>query len=210
MHQYKNSFHNYFVHKKIPSDDQVPMIVGRLLDTHVANWINTNCVHIVDLSFTNFMTEFKTGYLDEGWEEDTHHNVLGMSQGMDSFWNYAVTLQAKNFLLHGTTSHLLDEQVCHQLGASMELRLLKKISVEKVNKIIDFCKWLNEVKHFDDQLHDKCEEYEHIMKESREANCCANPVSELNCHIVMHPLCPLFPMLLVKNVPLSFPWNTNF
>ena len=130
------------MHKKIPDDDQVFMIVGRLLDTHVANWINTNCVHIVDLSFTDFMTEFKTGYLDEGWEEDTHHNALGMSQGMDSFWNYAVTPQAKNFLLHGTTSHLLDEQVCHQLGASMELRLLKKISVEKVNKIIDFCKWL--------------------------------------------------------------------
>ena len=169
MRQYENACNNYFVHKKIPGDDQVSMIVGGLLDTRVADWIDTDRMCIVDLSFADFMDEFRHAYLEEDWEEDTRRDVLGMSQGSDSFWDYAVSLQSKNSLLRGTTSHLSDEQLRHQLGAGMELRLSKKIGGKKVNKIVDFRRWLNEMKHFDDQIRDECEEYERIFKESREA-----------------------------------------
>ena len=180
MRQYENACNNYFVHKKIPGDDQVSMIVGGLLDTRVADWIDADRVRIVDLSFADFMDEFRHAYLEEDWEEDTRRDVLGMSQGSDSFWDYAVSLQSKNSLLHGTTSHLSDEQLRHQLGAGMELRLSKKIGGEKVNKIVDFRRWLNEVKRFDDQIHDEREEYERILKESREAGRRANASGEPN------------------------------
>ena len=180
MRQYENVCNNYFVHKKIPGDDQVSMIIGGLLDTRVADWIDADHVHIIDLSFADFMDEFRHAYLEEDWEEDTHHDVLGMSQGSNSFWDYVVSLQSKNFLLCGTTSHLSDEQLCHQLGPGMELRLSKKIGSEKVNKIVDFRRWLNEVKHFDDQICDEREEYERILKESREAGRCANASGEPN------------------------------
>ena len=48
----------------------------------------------------------------------------------------------------------------------MEVRLSKKVSVEKLNKIVEFCKWLNEVKQSDDVLHAEREEYKCIAKEN--------------------------------------------
>src|ERR1700691_2310961 len=38
------------------------------------------------------------------------------------------------------------------MGAGMELHLLKKVSVEKLNQVVDFCKWLNEVRRCDKTL----------------------------------------------------------
>jgi hypothetical protein len=143
MRQYENACNNYFVHKKIPGNDQVPMIVGGLLDTHMADWIDSDRIRIVELSFVDFMAEFRTGYLDE---DDAQCEVLGMSQGASTFWDYAVLLQAKNSLLRGTASHLTNEQLCHQLGAGMEVRLSKKIGTEKVNKITDFVNGLTKSK----------------------------------------------------------------
>ena len=62
----------------------------------------------------------------------------------------------------------------------METRLSKKIATEKVNKTADFRKWLNEVKRYDDQLHNEREEYERIAKESREAGRRNNSATEPN------------------------------
>ena len=154
------------------------MIVGGLLDTCIADWIDSDHVHIVELSFMDFMKEFCASYLDEDWEEDTCQIVLGMTQGANTFWDYTIALQSKNSLLHGTTLHISDEQICLQLGAGMEVCLSKKIGGEKVNKVVDFHKWLNEVKRYDNQLHDECEEYEHILKESRNTSRYANTATE--------------------------------
>ena len=89
-----------------------------------------------------------------------------MSQGSSSFWDYAVAMQSKNSLLHSTTSHLPDNKLRHQIGAGMEVRLLKKVSAEKLNKIVEFRKWLNEVKQCDNALRAEREEYERIAKEN--------------------------------------------
>jgi hypothetical protein len=180
MRQYENACKNYFVHKKVAGDDQVPMIVGGLMDSRVSDWIDADHARILELSFDDFLIEFKEGYLDEDWEDDMRREVLGMSQGSKSFWDYAVSLQHKNSLLHGTPSHLSEEQIRHQLGAGMEVRLSKKIGAKKVNKIENFHKWLNEVKRFDDQLRANREEYERILKESREATRQVNTASEPN------------------------------
>jgi hypothetical protein len=108
------------------------------------------------------MTDFRQNYLAEDWEEDTLCELLSMSQGTSAFWDYAVAVQSKNSLLRGTTSHLPDDKLRHQLKAGMEVRLSKKVSSEKLNKILDFRKWLNEVKQCDDVLCAEREEYECI------------------------------------------------
>src|ERR1700683_652262 len=106
-----------------------------------------------------------------------------MTQDSNTFWDYTVALQSKNSLLHNTPSHLSDDQLQHQLSTGMETRLSKKISTEKVNKMVNFCKWFNEVKHYDDQLCDKREEHEHIAKESREVDHHNSTATEPNHHV---------------------------
>ena len=153
------------------------MIIGGLLDSCVADWINADRAQIINLSFASFMTKFKKGYMDDDWEKDTCHEVLGMSQASNTFWDYTVSLQSKNSLLHGTPSHLSNEQICDQLGAGMENYLSKKIG-GGVNRITDFQKWLNQVKPYNDQLRNEREEYEQILKESRDVSRCANAPTE--------------------------------
>ena len=69
-----------------------------------------------------------------------------MTQGNSSFWDFAVAIQNKNSLLRDTSSHLVDDKLRHQINAGMEVHLSKKVSSEKVNKVIGFRKWLSEVK----------------------------------------------------------------
>jgi hypothetical protein len=68
------------------------------------------------------------------------------------------------------TLHLPDDKLRHQIGAGMEVRLLKKVLSEKLNKIADFRKWLNKVKRCEDVLCMEREEYEHIAKDNRDAS----------------------------------------
>lgn len=101
-----------------------------------------------------------------------------MTQGMSSFWDYVVAIQSKNSLLCGTVSHLLDNKLCHQLGAGMEIRLSKKVTFKKLNKVADFHKWLNEVRRCNKVLCVEREEYEQIAKDNRESSCCTNNMSK--------------------------------
>ena len=117
------------------------------------------------------MTEFHVNYLAEDWEEDTLRELLSMTRGSGTFWDYVIALQSKNSLLHGTVSHLLEDKLRHQLGAGMETRLSKKVSTEKVNKVPEFRKWLNKVKRCDEGLCAEREEYEKIAKENRDSQC---------------------------------------
>ena len=146
MRQFKHACMNYFVHKKVIADDQVSLVIGGILDDRVGDWLVSDRDRLVNLSFNDIMDEFYTNYLAEDWEEDTLREILSMTQGNHTFWDYAIALQSKNSLLRGTTSHLTDDELCHQLGAGMETRLAKKVSTEKLNKVVEFRKWLNEVR----------------------------------------------------------------
>lgn len=184
MCQFEHACLNYFIHKKIIVDDQVPMILGRLLDHRVTDWISADRNHMVALPFVAFMIEFQTNYLAEDWEEDTLHELLSMTQGSSTFWDYAVTIQATNSFLQGTTSHLPEDKLQHQLAAGMEIRLSKKISIEKLNKVPEFRKWLNKVRRCDEGLRVDREEYKQIAKDTRDSNCRANNYAEpFSCHV---------------------------
>ena len=71
MCQFEHACLNYFIHKKVVPDDQVSLIIGRLLDNHMTDWIRSDHKHIVALPFIALMVEFHKNYLAEDWEEDT-------------------------------------------------------------------------------------------------------------------------------------------
>jgi hypothetical protein len=49
-------------------------------------------------------------------------------------------------------SHLADDKLCHRLEAGMEDRLARKCDSEKLEKIVPFKKWLDEVKLVNEAL----------------------------------------------------------
>ena len=80
-----------------------------------------------------------------------------MVQGQDQpFQDYVVALLAQNSLLMGTTSHLSNAKLHHQLEAGLELHLLEKIKSDTVIAALDtndFTDWNVEVKRVNDALH---------------------------------------------------------
>jgi hypothetical protein len=175
MRQFKHSCRNYFIHKNIIADDQVSLIIGGILDSRVSDWISTEHDRLIALSFNAFMIDFCANYLTKDWEEDALRDLLSMTQGTTtSFWDFTVVVQNKNSLLRGTKSHLPDDKLRHQINAGMEVRLLKKVSSKKLNKVTDFHKCLNEVQSCDDGLCAEREEYERIARDNCESFCRVN------------------------------------
>src|ERR1700683_2632856 len=64
------------ISKKIIVDNQVSLIIGGILDSHVSDWISADCDCLVALPFNAFMVEFRANYLAKDWEEDTLCKLL--------------------------------------------------------------------------------------------------------------------------------------
>jgi hypothetical protein len=180
MHEYEDACLAYFDHKSIKEDAQVRMIASGIKDSCIRDWITSDCDRIHALTFTDFMVEFRTNYLDEDWEANTCRELLAMTQGSQSFWNFQALVAAKNSLLFGTASYLIEDKLRHQLEAALEPRLAKKCDNEKVHKVVDFRKWVAEVKRMDETLKAERLEVELIMKNNRDAARRNNTLAELS------------------------------
>jgi hypothetical protein len=152
MREFEDACIGYFENKDIDEDKQVRKILAGLKDERIKEWLSVDCPRFQSLTFNAFMVEFHAAYLPENWEQDTHGEVLSLSQGTQTFWDFAVTLQSKNALLSNTMSHLSKDKLRHQLEDNMERRLAARCRHDKVDEIADFDKWLKHVKHIDDLL----------------------------------------------------------
>jgi len=111
MREFEDACMGYFDMKEIAEDKQVQKILASFRDTHIKDWILGDHDRIQDLPFKNFMTELRSAYLDDDWEEMTHRKLGSMKQGSEPFWDFCIRVQAKNSLLAGTPSYLDNEKL---------------------------------------------------------------------------------------------------
>ncbi|KIM88189.1 hypothetical protein PILCRDRAFT_3223 [Piloderma croceum F 1598] len=156
MREYEDDCINFFDAKEIPADKQV----------------------LLALTFEEFMVEFRVNYLEEDWESTTRCQLLAMTQGNQSFRNYAVALQAKNSLLINMPSYLQKDKLRHQIEARIDAKLAKKCDAEKLNNIVDFKKWLADVRRLNENIRSDRLELENVMKINRDMNCRNNYLAE--------------------------------
>jgi hypothetical protein len=141
-----------FREREIDEDKRVCKILASLQDHKVRDWISMDRDRILALSFSRFMTKFRTAYLDEDWEDAICRELGSMTQGTDLFWDYAICVQAKNSLLVSTNSHLDTDQLRHCIEAGMEELLSRRCANAKVNQEKAFKKWLTDVKRLDNMM----------------------------------------------------------
>jgi hypothetical protein len=130
MHEYTDACASYFEQKDIPEDRQVHKILAGIKDIQIKDWITANCLHLQGLTFDKFIAEFRQNYLDEDWENATCHKLLTITQGSQTFWDFAVRLQAKNSLLTSTASHLDEDKLYRWMEAWMDECLPQKCAAE--------------------------------------------------------------------------------
>ena len=123
----------------------------------------------VDLTYTEFMKEFRAAYLEKDWEEITRIELLAMTQGDSSFWDFAIQVQAKNSLLRDTASHLSKHDLRQRIESGMTQKLALRCRLERCNEATGLEKWLIEVKRVDDLLRIERAEFESLAKATRDA-----------------------------------------
>jgi hypothetical protein len=178
MREFEEGCIGYFENKEIEEGKQVRKILAGFKDTRVRDWISTDRARLLGLTFDDFMTEFRAAYLDDDWEETTRRELGAMAQGSDSFWDYAIRVQAKNSLLVSTSSHLDEEKLRHRIEAGMDELLARRCMHAKANKVQGLKKWLVEVKRLDDLMRAERKEFESIARAGRESNRRSNPLGE--------------------------------
>jgi hypothetical protein len=152
MREYEQACLGYFDTRDVKPNKQVRKILAGFRDTRIQDWIAIHCDCFLTLSFKDFMTEFRKGYLPEDWEAITRIKLLGMTQGDMSFWDFTVAVQAKNSLLQNTPSYLGAEQLRYRIESGMATKLALRYHLKKNPLIEKFEDWLIEVKHVDDLI----------------------------------------------------------
>jgi hypothetical protein len=104
------------------------------------------------------MTKFKSVYLSKAWEEITQIELLQLSQGNDSFWDFSVRVEGNNSILTGTTSHLSKIQIHHLIESGMNLKLTLHCHLEKIITNGMLAMWLEEVMCIDELISAECAE----------------------------------------------------
>ena len=180
MRSFEMACFGYFEHKDITEDKQVRKILAGMQDTRIQDWISVDRDHFLGLSFANFMTEFHAGYLPEDWEAITHIELLAMTQGDATFWDFAIHVQAKNSLLRDTDSHLPEDKLRHRIESGMSQKLALRCRLDKTTAIKDFKQWLNESKRVDDLVRAERADFEALTKTTRDSYRRNNTFAELS------------------------------
>jgi hypothetical protein len=129
------------------------------------------------------MTEFKSAYLPKAWEEITRINLLQLSQGSSSFWNFSVKVQGHNSILTGTTSHLSEIQIHHCIESGMNPKLTLHCRLEKIETDGTLSVWLNEVTRIDELIDVQRIDFDNASKNTHENSRCTNALPEPSRHI---------------------------
>jgi hypothetical protein len=174
LREYENACIGYFETKDIEDGNKVRKILAGLRNTRILDWVSVNRAEIIALTFPEFMNKLRTNYLHKDWEEITRRDLMNMSQGKDSFWNFYIRLQAKNSLLRDTTSHLSQEALRFKLELGMTEELADRCRDAKVAKERSTTEWLDVVRRLDDKLTDECAKldakFEEFARQQRESS----------------------------------------
>jgi hypothetical protein len=92
IREYVESCKGYFDNKDIAAEKQVCRILAGIKDSHYRDWISSDRPRIQSLNFDDFIAKFKKNYLNDRWEAKMHHELLTMTQGPKSFWDWAITV----------------------------------------------------------------------------------------------------------------------
>jgi hypothetical protein len=178
MQEFENGCQDYFQNKEIAKEKQTGRILPGFKDPCIQAHINANRAHLMALPFSDLMAEFRELYLAPDWEEDLRHKLMGMSMSTGTFWEYMTKIQNQNILLIGMNSHLAEDKLRHQLEVGMMDRLAKKCKNEKVQDVVEFCKWLLDVKWIDDAMRTNRLKFEEIAGSTRNESRKTNPMGE--------------------------------
>jgi len=151
MMDFEKATLDFFVSKSVPDEKQVTMIIPRIKDIHIHDWITAKCDHIVALPFADFMKEMHLNYLPQDWEDQVWNDILTsmLASSASSFWNWSQKILKLNCLLCNTASAFDETALCNHLKAHLDNELKAKVRHSEAQKDKNFKTWVGAVRLLD-------------------------------------------------------------
>ncbi|KAH9023237.1 hypothetical protein EDB85DRAFT_331713 [Lactarius pseudohatsudake] len=159
VRNFENHCQNYFINAKggVADDEKVARILSCFENCLVNDWIVEDRGRLINLTFEQFMAEFRTTWLPLHWERDLSVQVLSarFDPKRISFGAWANQVQVLNVDLRGTPSHLDEHRMRNQLNANMDEDLRSLAREAKTNQITELHEWVARVGDLDDHRRDR-------------------------------------------------------
>jgi hypothetical protein len=139
LRQWEMACEDYFsASKKLEVIDRVAAILPSLKDLCARDWVATHRVHLVTLSFEDFMIEIRREFLTEGWDDELHAKICSSHLKMsDSFMSWLNELRHLNIVLRGTDYHFNDDALHLQLDSLVDTDLRSRAKNCRIKESID-------------------------------------------------------------------------
>lgn len=158
-------------------------------DHRIEEFLDADWDNIAKLPFKDFMVKFRAAFLPTGWEGQLEGTILSMRQGDMLFWEWYNSMMVKNMLLRGTSAHLDLPKICKQLAANMTDSLKSRCRYEGADTIVEFEKWIEDVRQIDDYQNENCVKRERENAQRRGSStansCTALGEPSRNAHTVL-------------------------
>jgi len=147
MMDFENAALDFFVSKSVPAEKQVTMIIPGIKDLRICDWISAECMRLVDLPFSEFMSEMRSTYLHQDWEDQIRNQILTstLASSKVSFWNWSQQLLKLNCLLCGTALVFDDMALCNHLEAHLDEELCTCLKHNEARKDKILKTWITSV-----------------------------------------------------------------
>lgn len=150
----------------------------------VQSWVNANHAHLIALSFSQFLLEFKKKFLPHNWQDDLITTQIRM-QGLNPFlsWTKSICKANTKLGIAKSTYHIKEDRLCAHfvLRLSPELKLSYDAQNTHLNldKIMDLDTWIEHVHLLDLELINKRAEWLNITIESGQTLAAPKPCTVL-------------------------------
>ncbi|TFK53310.1 hypothetical protein OE88DRAFT_1626721 [Heliocybe sulcata] len=171
LHDWRESCEAYCYNiKDLKPEDYVKKIAYGMRDPHLCDWYRAKRTAINVMSLEEYIKEMSARFLRPGWEDDHHDTLLLVTQGDNTFWDWANHIQSENTTLLDTHRHLSDDDIRKHLNTHMhpETKLLCKD--EKANQVTKFEDWLEKVCVLDERCQAEECRLLRVLQRSRFAN----------------------------------------
>ena len=132
---------------------KVSRILGCFENDLINDWISVNRERFTTLSFTEFMTEFRSRWLPHDWEQNIRSKILSarLYPKKQRFEEWAASIQSMNVSLRGTASHLNDDRIRLQLEAGLDEDLQTAARDAKAHDELSLHPWISKIKDLDNR-----------------------------------------------------------
>ncbi|TFK45173.1 hypothetical protein OE88DRAFT_1640278, partial [Heliocybe sulcata] len=171
LHDWRESCEAYCYNvKDLKPEDYVKKIAYGMRDPRLRDWYRAKRTAINAMSLEEYIKEMSARFLRPGWEDGHHDALLLVTQGDNTFWDWANHIQSENTTLLDTHCHLSDDDIRKHLNTHMhpETKLLCKD--EKANQVTKFEDWLEKVRVLDERRQAEERRLLRVLQRSRFSN----------------------------------------